>query len=747
LIKRHAQLNPKRSVGGMKDLKVKGLNKSEPLLKFRLHPMAQQNSCESYYNPLLRICSTSENKSFVRSNKIIKANTQKYINSSLMKKQILKELMEINKIPVNYFLLGKDYVSSQVNLDIENVVELVDISFNPIGDIIIKPIETAHVRLDSKEYNDSVQIKKLDIISRKNKKRLLSIKKTLQPTTDIESKKNCNEFALEHNFINIAKATKAQDNTKSTIQNKESVVKDNKVKKSHVQSDTIKPRKLLDVSAEGDMKKKVSRSGTEIYHEADKYLENYHINVIFKTINEVLALTNKLKVKYKMEIQKQLINKCKKLDITFDKRLIETPEYFKSKEGVLMLKNKLLDVMYNELNKDNKYIGEHIKSPKYFIGNGNNPILVKGIFKQRYWWNSTDIMENANLIWTQWKKQRILNLMNSAQAEHKEGIIRLHNHVEGNEHLGDKKAIFYNMKKYYESINKDPFEVLPLTFHIKEGKDDKEYQKFLEAYKELESKGESIWIIKPGENSNRGKGISIIRSLSEVEKLISKQRKHTYILQKYIEHPLLFNKRKFDIRCYGLLTAINGCVKGYFYKEGYLRTASKDFSLKSINSKIVHLTNEAIQMRYEDFGRYEPGNKLTYSDLQHYLDSNYPNINFYDHLLPQIKCLIIDTFRATHGKLDPIQRHHTFEIFGYDFMIDANFRVYLIEVNINPCLEITSPVTARIIPLMIDNVLRIAVDPIFQPPGEFFTSRKIAGEVLPEIRHELVYDSVIDEKN
>lgn len=31
-----------------------------------------------------------------------------------------------------------------------------------------------------------------------------------------------------------------------------------------------------------------------------------------------------------------------------------------------------------------------------------------------------------------------------------------------------------------------------------------------------------------------------------------------------------------------------------------------------------------------------------------------------------------------------------FELFGYDFMIDDNMQVYLIEVNTNPCLD-TSP--------------------------------------------------------
>jgi hypothetical protein len=36
----------------------------------------------------------------------------------------------------------------------------------------------------------------------------------------------------------------------------------------------------------------------------------------------------------------------------------------------------------------------------------------------------------------------------------------------------------------------------------------------------------------------------------------------TYILQKYLERPLLYNKRKFDIRCFMLMTSINGFNKG-----------------------------------------------------------------------------------------------------------------------------------------------------------------------------------------
>ena len=52
-----------------------------------------------------------------------------------------------------------------------------------------------------------------------------------------------------------------------------------------------------------------------------------------------------------------------------------------------------------------------------------------------------------------------------------------------------------------------------------------------------------------------------------------------------------------------------------------------------------------------------------------------------------------------------MKRLHTFEIFGYDFMIDSNFKVYLIEVNTNPCLETPSALLGRIIPTMIQIML------------------------------------------
>ena len=51
-----------------------------------------------------------------------------------------------------------------------------------------------------------------------------------------------------------------------------------------------------------------------------------------------------------------------------------------------------------------------------------------------------------------------------------------------------------------------------------------------------------------------------------------------------------------------------------------------------------------------------------------------------------MKDLIIDTICASKYILNPYKRKFCFELFGYDFLIDEDFRVWLIEVNTNPYL-------------------------------------------------------------
>ncbi|CAD8121618.1 unnamed protein product [Paramecium sonneborni] len=351
-------------------------------------------------------------------------------------------------------------------------------------------------------------------------------------------------------------------------------------------------------------------------------------------------------------------------------------------------------------------------------------------------------------------------------------MFRMHNHMEDNWHLGNKKALFYNMKHYYQIIKEDYNKLLPVTFHVQKGINDIEYQKFLEYFnrrtdeiKEIERTRDrkdkkklpiNLWIIKPGELTNRGNGITVCNDLNEINKIINEEiqegRPRTYIVQQYIDNPFLYNKRKFDIRCYMLLTSQNGIFKGYWYQEGYIRTSSKEFTTKCLD-RFVHLTNDAVQSKDQDYGKHEPGNKISYLEFQRYVEANHPNIkfNFFIDIYPKMKSAALEMMKATYGKIDPHRRINSFELYGLDFMIDDNFKLWLIEANTNPCLELSCPLLSKIIPTMVENLFRIAVDPIFPPPffEEWPQNKKlfIPDNVVENNKFELIFDELIEKKN
>ena len=57
---------------------------------------------------------------------------------------------------------------------------------------------------------------------------------------------------------------------------------------------------------------------------------------------------------------------------------------------------------------------------------------------------------------------------------------------------------------------------------------------------------------------------------------------------------MLINKRKFDIRCYMLVTYFNKVFKAYWYYDGYIRTSSKEFNIQNLENRSIHLTNDAV---------------------------------------------------------------------------------------------------------------------------------------------------------
>ena len=84
-----------------------------------------------------------------------------------------------------------------------------------------------------------------------------------------------------------------------------------------------------------------------------------------------------------------------------------------------------------------------------------------------------------------------------------------------------------------------------------------------------------------------------------------------------------------------------------------------------------------------------------------------------------MKDIVIDTFCAVKSHLNPNHRKNHFELFGYDFLIDEDFRVWLIEVNSNPYIGTPSRHTEKLVPNMIDEMLQITVDPFYPPNEEY----------------------------
>lgn len=95
-----------------------------------------------------------------------------------------------------------------------------------------------------------------------------------------------------------------------------------------------------------------------------------------------------------------------------------------------------------------------------------------------------------------------------------------------------------------------------------------------------------------------------------------------------------------------------------------------------------------------------------------------------------MKDIVIDVFLAAKDEFNKNNREHAFEIFGFDFLIDEDFRVWLIECNTNPYFGVPNKFIADLLPRMISEMLEITVDVIYPPKRKY---------PLPERNFELIY--------
>lgn len=152
------------------------------------------------------------------------------------------------------------------------------------------------------------------------------------------------------------------------------------------------------------------------------------------------------------------------------------------------------------------------------------------------------------------------------------------------------------------------------------------------------------------------------------------------------------------------------------YKHGYLRTSSNDYNLKS-SDNYVHLTNQCLQNKSDQYQLFEEGNTLSFDQFQEYLNNTVKDrkIDIERDFIQRIQDLIIDTFLSARRTMNPKNRKGSYELFGFDFLIDEDYRIWLIEVNTNPHLGMPNNYMKQLLPKLMNDMCKLVLDPVYEP--------------------------------
>ena len=189
----------------------------------------------------------------------------------------------------------------------------------------------------------------------------------------------------------------------------------------------------------------------------------------------------------------------------------------------------------------------------------------------------------------------------------------------------------------------------------------------------------NIWIVKPAGKS-RGRGIACYNSLPELRRHCQLERispDERYIVQKYIECPLVIKRRKFDIRQWVLVTDWNPLTV-YFYDVCYLRFCAEDFTLSEL-SVFAHLSNNSIAKYSEQFESGDvaggQGNMWSLGQFKDFLRDTRGDAGLWEsRLAPAMRRAAVLSFTSAQDVV--ANRKGSFDMYGLDFVIDDALNVW-----------------------------------------------------------------------
>ena len=237
---------------------------------------------------------------------------------------------------------------------------------------------------------------------------------------------------------------------------------------------------------------------------------------------------------------------------------------------------------------------------------------------------------------------------------------------------------------------------------------------FLEFKNQFNKNKNKTFILKP-EAMSQGKGIFLVKNHENIDPNIH------YVAQRYINKPYLIEGLKFDLRVYVL---VYGCdpLRIFIYKEGLARLATEQYSLpqvSNLDNLYIHLTNYAINKNSSNFifnndeNRTDIGHKRSLSFVWKYIQEKGGDINSIQN---KIKDAIIKTLCAVQPILSDANKtslpydygnEQTFEILGFDVLLDHKLKPWILEVNHSPSFTTDTPFDVKIKSELISDVVRL----------------------------------------
>ena len=389
---------------------------------------------------------------------------------------------------------------------------------------------------------------------------------------------------------------------------------------------------------------------------------------------------------------------------------------------------------------------------QYCIYPGNYGKLIDNLMEKRNdKWIKTDIelVKYCDFIWSP-----LPNVIDFNHASEKKQFI---NHLEFSNNITNKLNLYYNFLRHCESKKINLFDYFPFSICLSLSQSNfmaqiesfkkfcpelpsftpKSEIKYVDKFSILGSKrtgetqtinipktyntGKNMWIIKPI-NLNRGRCIQVLNDTNKIVEYLLKIQEmkkieggdnsnfkcEHIILQKYLEKPLLYKGRKFDIRIWILMIGGQESFV-YIFKQGHLKATCGEYDINS-SSPFIHLTNYSVQKHNVDFSKKEIGNEISYQDFQDELDKKNTGKNFLKDIYPKIVYIIRLAIGSSKSNINHLNRINCFEIYGCDFILDEKYKPYLLEINVNPGLEISSPLISKLVPRMVDDALKLTID-------------------------------------